>query len=770
MNRYLTHLIALAVILVMAVGCSSQKDNPVTTANQDVDFTLPVLDTAGDELNHQLLGIWDINFDLENMTVAVEPNRDTKFHFNVTLLLPGPQIDIISFDGLTGIVEVDLTINNPSAINANDVRLIIFTDAAGHMLMNSDDWTDLYERPGGLPINPFKAYATDEPNRLFAGPSQHTERLSVYLPAGNPNVTFAVDASVGGNCHEPYMIDDFWQEDSLEAGVVSSTYADVFVYDWQDNVGNVFLYCPVITGIDLLLFTRDGVDPDLYYATITNNNAVGEGMYNAYFVAYSPDGAGLALYDRVQVEVAPPPPPAPVYNWTKTWGGEDYDYVESMTTDSEGSIITTGYFYETVDFDPDLTTLNLESNGEEDVFLSKLNINGHLIWAKSWGGDSTEEGHGVAVDSSNFIYVAGNFYSTTDFDPSTGGEAIHTPIGQYDCFLSKFDPNGTFLWVKVWGGEKTVYPRDMTIDDGNNMYIAGSYMGTVDFDPGSGFVNRTSNNNYSLDAFVSKFDSNGLFSWVNVWGGAETITAHTLEQYNSTDLFIAGMYWGTCDFDPGGGVDNHTAVIYSAMYLTKWGTDGSYKWTNSMDGTDIQTRNICIDAEGDVYIPGFWQEPADFAPGPDEDFRTPIGSYDAFLTKHSNQGEYEWTKTWGSNMDWEPDYAMAATIDSTGSIVVTGGFGFTCDFDPGPDTYNLTTSGNEDCYLSGFTKNGDFLWAYAFGGADGWDEGRKLTTYGNSIYVSGTFQYTADFDPGTGTDNKNGHSYYDVFISKYDNQ
>ncbi len=769
MNRYLSHLIAVVVIFIMVAGCSSQKSNPVSSEKQESDFSLPVMDTASGELNHQLLGMWDINFDLENMTAEVVPNREMNTHYNVTLLLPGPQIDIISFDGLTGMVDVDITIDNPSTIDAYDVRFIVMTDSVGHMLQNSDNWTDLYDQPGGLPINPFIAYANEEPNRLFAGPSEHTETLTIYLPGLNPNVTFAIDASVPGNCLEPYSIDDFLQYNPLTTDVGSYAYIDVSVFDWQDNAGPVYLYCPAITGTNLHAMLPDG-GPNGWAADLLNNTGASAGEYTGFILAYASDSASQALYEAVIITVEEAPPPPPVYNWTKTWGGTDYDYIEGITTDSTGNIITTGYFYETVDFNPDTGIYNLISNGEEDAFLSKLDSNGNLQWAKSWGGDNTDEGDSVVVDDSDYIYASGCFRSTTDFDPGPG-EEIHTPIAGYDCYLSKFDPNGNFQWVKIWGGEGSPSTRGITIDSSNDLFIAGNFTGTVDFDPGIGIIERFTTNIYYPDAFVSKFDSNGILLWVNTWGGNASEIAFATALYNSTELFIVGTYKGECDFDPGPGEDIYTPSIYQGLFISKWDSDdGNYHWTNTIEGRLVQAREIVIDNQGGIYLAGEWQEPADFDPGSGEDFRTPFGSSDAFLTKQNVQGGYEWTKTWGAADIWQYDAGLGITIDSTGSIVVTGSFGLTCDFDPGPDTYNLTSSGEWDCFLSSFNPNGNFLWAYAFGGVDGWDQGRKLISDGNSIYVSGTFEYTADFDPGPGTDIKTGHSYYDVFISKYVNE
>jgi hypothetical protein len=67
-------------------------------------------------------------------------------------------------------------------------------------------------------------------------------------------------------------------------------------------------------------------------------------------------------------------------------GGTDYDNVNSLEVDSSGNVYTTGIFSGTADFDPGTGVSNLTSAGGDDVFISKLNSDGSLAWAKSWGG------------------------------------------------------------------------------------------------------------------------------------------------------------------------------------------------------------------------------------------------------------------------------------------------------------------------------------------------------------------------------------------------
>ncbi|MCH8903140.1 MAG: hypothetical protein IIA45_04425, partial [Bacteroidetes bacterium] len=81
------------------------------------------------------------------------------------------------------------------------------------------------------------------------------------------------------------------------------------------------------------------------------------------------------------------------FEWAKSMGGTSTDIGKSITTDVSGNVLTTGYYYGTVDFDPGAATFNLISNSAADIFIQKLDANGNFIWAKSMGGTSSDIGN-----------------------------------------------------------------------------------------------------------------------------------------------------------------------------------------------------------------------------------------------------------------------------------------------------------------------------------------------------------------------------------------
>ena len=90
-------------------------------------------------------------------------------------------------------------------------------------------------------------------------------------------------------------------------------------------------------------------------------------------------------------------------------GGGSDDWGRSTTVDAAGNGYTTGFFKGTVDFDPGAGTFNITSVGGRDIFITKLDAAGNLVWAKGMGGASDDEGFSIAVDASGNVYTTGYF-------------------------------------------------------------------------------------------------------------------------------------------------------------------------------------------------------------------------------------------------------------------------------------------------------------------------------------------------------------------------
>jgi hypothetical protein len=204
--------------------------------------------------------------------------------------------------------------------------------------------------------------------------------------------------------------------------------------------------------------------------------------------------------------------------------------------------------------------------------------------------------------------------------------------------------------------------------------------------------------------------------------------------------------------------------VQAAMSDNPPHTSGAFLWARRMGGANQDTgQSIALDASGSVYTTGSFEGTVDFDPGPDTFNLTSAGDWDIFLSKLDNNGNFLWAKRMGgTNTDSGHDIA----IDSSGNLYITGEFRDTADFDPGPDTYNLTSAGLSNIFVSKLDSHGTFLWAKRMG-STGQDSSTSITVDSSGcIYTTGSFEALADFDPDAGTFFLTSAGYFDIFVSK----
>lgn len=386
----------------------------------------------------------------------------------------------------------------------------------------------------------------------------------------------------------------------------------------------------------------------------------------------------------------------------------------SLALDNNGNVYTTGTYRGTGDFDPGVGVFNLTSTGNGDVFISKLDVNGNFVWAKSMGGVNThasqhDRGWCITVDNLGNVYTTGDFDGTGDFDPGAGVYNL-TAVGVTDMFISKLDANGNFVWAKsVGSGGPTAandYGRSVVVDANGNVHITGWFNYTVDFDPGPGVHTLVSFG--APDIFVLKLDANGNFIWVKQMGGVSSDYGESIAIDAAGNIYTTGRFLlqGThaADFDPGSGVYNLTSA----------------------------------------------------------------GSHDIFVSKLDANGNFVWARRMGGTGNDYADYGRSIAVDAVGNVYTSGRFQNTVDFDPGTGIYNLTSAGDDDVFVSKLDANGNFLCAARMGGI-GRDRAYSLAIDGNeNCYVAGFFADTGDFDPGAGTYNLTTAGGFDVFVVKLD--
>jgi len=133
----------------------------------------------------------------------------------------------------------------------------------------------------------------------------------------------------------------------------------------------------------------------------------------------------------------------------------------------------------------------------------------------------------------------------------------------------------TFEWARAFGGTSGDQGNSIAVDASGNVYTAGSFQGTVDFDPGAGTSNLSAVG--SDDIFVQKLDASGNFLWAKAFGGSASDFGRSIAVDASGNVYTTGNFRGTVDFDSGVGTANLSAVGSRDIFIQKLDASGNFQ-------------------------------------------------------------------------------------------------------------------------------------------------------------------------------------------------
>ncbi len=237
--------------------------------------------------------------------------------------------------------------------------------------------------------------------------------------------------------------------------------------------------------------------------------------------------------------------PSGALTWLKQLGVASQESVAGgAAVDSAGNIYVAGY-----------TTGGLDGNsqtGQYDSFLAKYDPSGTLSSVKQLGAASKDSAAGaVAVDAAGNVYVAGY---------TSGGLDGNSQSGDFDCFLAKYDAQGTLSWLKQLGvAGLDTEGSGVAVDAAGNVYVAGFTSGGLDGNSQSGLD----------DYFIAKYDGSGTLSWLKQLGAASGDTdAYGVAVDAAGNSYVAG---GTSV-----GLDGNSQTGEYDYFLANYNSAGSF--------------------------------------------------------------------------------------------------------------------------------------------------------------------------------------------------
>ena len=387
--------------------------------------------------------------------------------------------------------------------------------------------------------------------------------------------------------------------------------------------------------------------------------------------------------------------PSGVVLWAKRIGGHGTDHANSIAMDHEGNVIVTGSFHETADFDPGPNVFPLSAGVDGDAYITKLDANGEFIWAIQITGDAFNEIRSVKTDASNNIFVTGLFEETADFDP-TDGVSVLTSNGLEDIFLAKYTPEGQLIWVHGFGGPGSDAGRGVTVTLTGNVWVAGHFSESVDFNPKPDEATLTAHG--LEDIFIATYTGQGDHIRSLRIGGSEDDEVNGIHMDAPGNILLTGMFRGNVDFNP----STFTTFLASEGeddgYVVKLSPSGTFVWARNFGGVDNDKGiDISADNYGNILVSGYFRGYADFYYGNVTSYAQATAEEDVFVLTLNSNGDFgKMDQISGMGSDAGHTIAQYETT----RYYIAGSFTQEIDADPSGDVLSLHSNGDDDFFLA----------------------------------------------------------------------
>jgi len=362
--------------------------------------------------------------------------------------------------------------------------------------------------------------------------------------------------------------------------------------------------------------------------------------------------------------------------WANTFGGSQQDFARSVIQSQDGNIIVFG---NSASINGDITDKTVEVS---DFWLLKLDLEGNVIWSKTYGGSGEDVGQKVIQISDGGFVIVG--YSKSDDIDASNNE------GQHDNWILKLDANGNVLWEKSFGyaGHDHAYSVIETNDGGLFM------TGFLDITASEGEGSTVRSNRHGIGEFwCHKLDVNGNIEWRNYFGGTNNDRSYDAVQANDGGFIVTGFSESN-DFD----VSNSNGSY--DYWVLKLNNSGELLWEKSLGGSEIDQARSVVKTDDNAYII------AGNSFSTDGDNSNNYGSSDFLLVKLSDAGETLWSKNYGGSLF---DFATSINKSSEG-FIVTG-------YSKSSDQDVIGNFGDNDYWVLKISDQGDLNWQRNFGGS-----------------------------------------------------
>ena len=427
-------------------------------------------------------------------------------------------------------------------------------------------------------------------------------------------------------------------------GQVNSGNGDAFIAKFNSDGTKEWSQLIGSSSGDYATAVTTASDGSIYLAGTTTGNLDGHindgGGYDAFIAKYNRDGT----MEWSQI----------LRSSSQLLGSNPYERIDSITTESDGSIYLVGLTFGDLD--------GQVNSGNWDAFIAKFNSDGTKEWSRLFGSSSGVTATAVTTASDGSIYLAGT---------TTGNLDGHINDGGSDAFIAKYNRDGTKEWSQLIGSSSGDDATAVTTASDGSIYLAGTTEGNLDGQVNSGG---------GSDAFIAKFNKDGTKEWAKLIGTPYEDDNASLTVAGDGTICLIGRTFAALD----------ATNNFENLFFKKFNSDGANTLTRIIESSSWDYFSATAVSNGSIYLTGITES------GPHSQV---IGeTYDNFIAK------YVVTSSAPTDIS-----AAALTfnenIPSTSSVATLS----TTDPDSG-DTFSYAlVAGDGDTDNAAFTISGDQL-------------------------------------------------------------
>ena len=475
----------------------------------------------------------------------------------------------------------------------------------------------------------------------------------------------------------------------------------------------------------------------------------------------------------------------------------DYSGIEGLSLDDKGNLITTTAAGKVIDYAPfayqeidgqrvevkvsykliDNDSYGFLITGDYNELLP-LTIDPDLAWSTFLGGSAEDYGRGIAIDSSDNVYVTGlTKDAVTDF-PTTAGAYDQSHNGNYDVFVAKLNSIGSSLIYSTFiGGSGVDVGYAIDVDDSGNAYVTGECDSGF---PTTNGAYDTTHNGGLADVFVVKLNNTGSsLSYSTYIGGGDDDRGYGIAVDSSGDIYVTGVTVDddTTDFPTTNGAYDTTHNGDADVFVAKLSPDGSGSsdllYSTFIGGSGGDYGTAILEDNGDAFVTGYtFDAVTDFPTTNNAYDTTHNGAEDAFVVRISPDGGGSSDLVYSTFLGGsETDKGHGIAIDSSDNLYIVGETeDGTTDFPTTSGAYNESHNGEEDVFVAKISPdaNGSSDLIYStFIGGNAYDYGYAIAVSGENAFVTGkTYDYTTNYPTTSGAYDESHNGGYDVFVSE----